>query len=111
MSYPLGALCLGNLYIHLDRLHDDEVEGSPYHAVESSVNVTLLQVWSGGSGSDNCKDVDVVSVLPECSVSTTTGSLGSEMVISDSSGKKLNPNNYFLNKIVLMQWIGWSFIA
>jgi hypothetical protein len=55
------------------------------------------------SGSDNCKDVDVVSVLPECSVSTTTGSLGSEMVISDSSGKKLNPNNYFLNKIVLMQ--------
>ncbi|GMY34122.1 CHD3-type chromatin-remodeling factor PICKLE [Fagus crenata] len=45
MSYPLGALCLGNLYIHLDRLHDDEVEGSPYHAVESSVNVTLLQVF------------------------------------------------------------------
>ena len=44
MSYPLGALCLGNLYIHLDRLHDDEVEGSPYHAVESLVNVTLLQV-------------------------------------------------------------------
>uniref|UniRef100_A0A2N9E1E4 Aminotransferase-like plant mobile domain-containing protein n=1 Tax=Fagus sylvatica TaxID=28930 RepID=A0A2N9E1E4_FAGSY len=45
MSYPLGALCLGNLYIHLNRLHDDEVEGSPYHAVESSVNVTLLQVF------------------------------------------------------------------
>lgn len=38
---------------------------------------------TGGSGSDNCKDVDVVSVLPECSVSTTAGSLGSEMVISD----------------------------
>uniref|UniRef100_A0A2N9GJL1 Aminotransferase-like plant mobile domain-containing protein n=1 Tax=Fagus sylvatica TaxID=28930 RepID=A0A2N9GJL1_FAGSY len=45
MSYPLGALCLGNLYIHLDRLHDDEVEGSSYHAVESSINVTLLQVF------------------------------------------------------------------
>ena len=44
MSYPLGALCLGNLYIHLDRLHDDEVEGSTYHAIESSINVTLLQV-------------------------------------------------------------------
>uniref|UniRef100_A0A2N9F0D2 Uncharacterized protein n=1 Tax=Fagus sylvatica TaxID=28930 RepID=A0A2N9F0D2_FAGSY len=45
ISYPLGALCLGNLYIHLDRLHDDEVEGSSYHAVESSVNVALLQVF------------------------------------------------------------------
>ena len=45
MLYPLGALCLGNLYIHLDRLHDDEVEGSPYHAVESPVNVALLQVF------------------------------------------------------------------
>ena len=45
MSYPLGALCLGNLYIHLDRLHDDEVEGSSYHAVESSVNVAVLQVF------------------------------------------------------------------
>ena len=45
MSYPLGGLCLGNLYIHLDRLHDDEVEGSSYHAVESSVNVALLQVF------------------------------------------------------------------
>uniref|UniRef100_A0A2N9J335 Aminotransferase-like plant mobile domain-containing protein n=1 Tax=Fagus sylvatica TaxID=28930 RepID=A0A2N9J335_FAGSY len=45
MSYPLGALCLGNLYIHLNRLHDDEVEGSPYHVVESSVNITLFQVF------------------------------------------------------------------
>ncbi|GMY38710.1 hypothetical protein FCV25MIE_33968 [Fagus crenata] len=45
MSYPLRALCLGNLYIHLDRLHDDEVEGSLYHAVESSVNIALLQVF------------------------------------------------------------------
>jgi hypothetical protein len=45
ISYPLGALCLGNLYIHLDRLHNDEVEGSPYHAVESLVNIALLQVF------------------------------------------------------------------
>ncbi|GMY06450.1 hypothetical protein FCV25MIE_01689 [Fagus crenata] len=45
MSYPLGALCLENLYIHLNRLHDDEVEGSLYHVVESSVDVALLQVF------------------------------------------------------------------
>ncbi|XP_062172894.1 uncharacterized protein LOC133878360 isoform X3 [Alnus glutinosa] len=37
---------------------------------------------AGGSSSDNYKDVDVVSVLPECSTSTATDSLGSEMAIS-----------------------------
>ncbi|GFZ18573.1 remorin family protein [Actinidia rufa] len=35
---------------------------------------------SGGSCSDNCKDVNVVSVLPECSVSTTADSFPTEMV-------------------------------
>uniref|UniRef100_A0A2N9FRT1 Aminotransferase-like plant mobile domain-containing protein n=1 Tax=Fagus sylvatica TaxID=28930 RepID=A0A2N9FRT1_FAGSY len=29
----------------LSRLHNDEVEGSPYHAVESLVNIALLQVF------------------------------------------------------------------
>ena len=56
MLYPLGALCLGNLYIHLDRLHDDEVEGSPYHAVESSVNIPseseeLMEIGNSTLGS------------------------------------------------------------
>jgi hypothetical protein len=46
--------------------------------------------FSGGSGSDNCKDVDVVSVLPECSTSTATDSLGLEMV----SDRRL-PDNAF----------------
>lgn len=33
----------------------------------------------GGSGSYNCKDVDVVSVLPECTTSSMPNLLGSEM--------------------------------
>ena len=45
MSLPLGALCLGTLYFELDRLHNDELEGSPYHIIESSVNVVLLQTF------------------------------------------------------------------
>lgn len=36
--------------------------------------------YAGGSSSDNCKDVDVVSVLPECSTSSMPNVLGSEMV-------------------------------
>lgn len=44
---------------------------------------------------DNCKDVDVVSVLPECSTSTTADSLGSEMVsdrrlMDNSNGTTVN---------------------
>ncbi|XP_041012370.1 uncharacterized protein LOC121255887 isoform X1 [Juglans microcarpa x Juglans regia] len=35
---------------------------------------------AGDSGSDNCKVVDVVTVLPECSTSTAVYSLGSDMV-------------------------------
>lgn len=50
---------------------------------------------SGGSSLDNCKDVDVVSVLPECSTSTTADSLGSEMVsdrrlMDSSNGTTVN---------------------
>ncbi|GMN61645.1 hypothetical protein TIFTF001_030728 [Ficus carica] len=50
---------------------------------------------SGGSSLDNCKDVDVVSVLPECSTSTTADSLGSEMVsdrrlMDNSNGTTVN---------------------
>ena len=42
-SLPLGTLFLGTLYSELDRLHSDELEGSLYHIIESSVNVVLLQ--------------------------------------------------------------------
>ncbi|KAK7853949.1 hypothetical protein CFP56_034147 [Quercus suber] len=50
MSLPLGTLCLGTLclgtlYSELDILRSDELEGSPYHIVESSVNVVLLQTF------------------------------------------------------------------
>ncbi|PON60913.1 Remorin family protein [Trema orientale] len=48
---------------------------------------------SGGNSSDNCKDVDVVSVLPDCSTSTTADSLGSEMV----SDRRLKDNNTIAN--------------
>ncbi|XVE91922.1 hypothetical protein REPUB_Repub01dG0052900 [Reevesia pubescens] len=45
---------------------------------------------TGESGSDSCKDVDVVSVLPECSTSTTADSMaalhnGSERRLKDHS--------------------------
>lgn len=39
---------------------------------------------AGCSCSENCKDVDVVSVLPECSTSTTAASMAME-IVSDSS--------------------------
>lgn len=44
----------------------------------------------GSSGSDICKDVDVVSVLPECSVSKKADSLVSEMV----NEHRLKDNTY-----------------
>lgn len=44
----------------------------------------------GSSGSDICKDVDVVSVLPECSTSKKADSLVSEMV----SEHRLKDNAY-----------------
>ena len=41
-SLPLGTLCLGTLYFELDRLRSHELEGSPYHIIESSMIVVLL---------------------------------------------------------------------
>lgn len=45
VSLPLGTLCLGTLYSELDKLRNDELEGSPYHIIESSINVVLLQTF------------------------------------------------------------------
>ena len=44
---PLGTLCLGTLYSELDKLRSDELEGSPYHIIKSSINAVLLQnfIW------------------------------------------------------------------
>ena len=45
VSLPLGTLSLGTLYSELDRLRSNELEGSPYHIIESSINVVLLQTF------------------------------------------------------------------
>ena len=62
MSLPLGALFFGCLYSELDQLHYNELAGSPYHIVDSGVNIVILQgfAWErsrsylnvGKSGSD-----------------------------------------------------------
>ena len=44
-SLPLGTLCLGTLYSELDKLRNDELDGSPYHIIEFSINVVLLQTF------------------------------------------------------------------
>ena len=45
-SLAVGAMCLNNLYNHLDALHISEMEGSPYYAVVTHLNLALLQVWA-----------------------------------------------------------------
>lgn len=44
-SLAVGAMCLSNLYNHLDALHISEMEGSLYYAVVTHLNLALLQVW------------------------------------------------------------------
>ncbi|XVE74616.1 hypothetical protein DITRI_Ditri12bG0031700 [Diplodiscus trichospermus] len=66
--------------------------------VESSVDLRCQLSHhddTGESGSDSCKDVDVVSVLPECSATTTAGSMAalqndSERRLKDSLGNTRN---------------------
>ena len=41
-----ASLPLGTLYFELDRLRSDELEGSLYHIIESSINVVLLQTFT-----------------------------------------------------------------
>ncbi|KAF3951961.1 hypothetical protein CMV_022437 [Castanea mollissima] len=45
-SLAVGAMCLSNLYNHLDALHIFKMEGSPYYAVVTHLNLALLQVWA-----------------------------------------------------------------
>ena len=44
--FAMGAMCLSNLYNHLDALHLSEMEGSPYYAVVTHLNLALLQFWA-----------------------------------------------------------------
>ncbi|KAJ4710322.1 Remorin family protein [Melia azedarach] len=61
-----------------------EKKRKEYEEFESRSQLTQLDE-SGGNSSDNCKDVDVVSVLPECSTSSTADSLAAHMRIKDHS--------------------------
>ena len=45
-SLTMGAMCLSNLYNHLDALHISKIEGSLYYAVLTHLNLALLQVWA-----------------------------------------------------------------
>ena len=44
-SLTMGAMCLSNLYNHLDVLHTFEIEGSLHYALVTHLNLALLQVW------------------------------------------------------------------
>ena len=56
-------VCLGTLYFELDRLRSDELEGSPYHIIESSINVVLLQtfIWEHSKDYVDVGDVKVTN--------------------------------------------------
>lgn len=43
-SLAVVAMCLSNLYNHLDALHTSEMKGSPYNAMVTHLNLALLQV-------------------------------------------------------------------
>ena len=43
-SFAMGVICLSNLYNHLDALHISEMEGSPYYAMVTHLNLALLKV-------------------------------------------------------------------
>ena len=96
MSLPLGALCLGTLYFELDRLHNDELEGSPYHIMESSVNVVLLQtfIWEHSKDYIDASN-DVVDVKMANWVIKAVGPNGELQFLGFEDGLPL-----------LMQWMG-----
>ncbi|XWS22890.1 hypothetical protein CRYUN_Cryun29cG0074800 [Craigia yunnanensis] len=73
------------LGVEKKRKQEQEVESS----IDLSSQLSQLDD-TGESGSDSCKDVDVVTVLPECSTSTTVDSVaavqsGSELRLKDHS--------------------------
>ncbi|KAI4313358.1 hypothetical protein L6164_026344 [Bauhinia variegata] len=68
---------LRNMLLGVDRKRKEEEEVDSTFTSRSQ-NSDIDE--SGGSSSDHCKDVDVVSVLPECSTSATARSFGSEII-------------------------------
>lgn len=72
---------LRTMLLGVDRKPKEEEElRSTFTSRSHSSSSSSPQIHDTGVGSDNCKDVDVVSVLPECSTSTAVDSLGPEMV-------------------------------
>ncbi|KAA0035976.1 hypothetical protein IC582_024160 [Cucumis melo] len=79
---------LRNMLLGLEKKRKEEEEelGSIYDLRSQALQIDE----AGSSGSDICKDVDVVSVLPECSTSIKADSLVSEIV----SEHRLKDNAY-----------------
>ncbi|KDP29475.1 hypothetical protein JCGZ_19304 [Jatropha curcas] len=70
---------LRNMLLGVEKKRREEEE----EEVDSAYNLRSQSSHldeAGGNSSDNCKDVDVVTVLPECSTSTTADSVSSQMV-------------------------------
>ncbi|XP_038702367.1 uncharacterized protein LOC119998957 isoform X2 [Tripterygium wilfordii] len=68
----LRSMLLG---VEKKRKEEEEFESSSFTMRSQASEIDE----SGGSGSDNCKDVDVVSVLPGCLTSTTADSVNAQM--------------------------------
>ncbi|XP_011025287.1 PREDICTED: uncharacterized protein LOC105126189 isoform X2 [Populus euphratica] len=79
----LGSMLLGVEKKRNQQEQEEELESS--YAFRSQLN--HLDETGGGS-SDNCKDVDVVNVLPEFPASTTADSRAASQMVSDGSRLK-----------------------
>ena len=91
-SLPLGTLCLGTLYSELDRLRSDELEGSPYHVIDSSINVVPMQTFMWEHSKDY---VDVGDVKASSWVIRLAGHDGELQFLGFKNGLPL-----------LMKWMG-----
>ncbi|KAK8522682.1 hypothetical protein V6N13_115640 [Hibiscus sabdariffa] len=76
----LRTMLLG---VEKKRKQEEQVESS----IDLRSQLPHLDDDSGKSGSDSCKDVDVVSVLPECSTSTTADAMAALQNGSDRKSK------------------------
>ena len=91
-SLPFGTLCLGTLYSKLDRLRSDELEGSLYHIIDSSINVVLVQTFMWEHSKDY---VDVGDVKASNWVIGLAGPDGELQFLGFENGLPL-----------LMKWMG-----
>ncbi|XP_038994252.1 uncharacterized protein LOC120118205 [Hibiscus syriacus] len=71
----LRTMLLGVEKKRKQQQEEEEEEEQVESSIDLRSQLSHLDDDSGKSGSDSCKDVDVVSVLPECSTSTTVDSM------------------------------------